>query len=153
MKNEIGDLGESLFKVAITREYKFRPLYLGEKWPISDFYIELIGTNKTMFFIVQIKATDKGFWANGNLKVNLPKKKLHELNSYYCPTYLAGVDNTSGRVFMTAINKNSRKGISSLPATFELTTANRKILYDEIERFWSNSNIESYKRAFKHKVK
>jgi len=153
MQNDIGDLGESIFKVVISRGYKFRPLHLGEKWPISDFYIELIGTKKTMFFIVQIKATDQGFWGNGNLKVKLPKNKLHELNSYYCPTYLAGVDNASGRVFLTAINKNKRKGISSLPPTFELDLANQQILYDEIKRFWSNSNIEAYKRAFKHKVK
>lgn len=153
MQNDVGDLGESLFKVAITRGYIFRPMHLGEKWPISDFYIELIGTNKTMFFIVQIKSTDQGFQKNGNLKINLPKIKLHQLNSYYCPTYLAGVDNNSGRVFLTAINTNKRKGISSLPPTFELNDVNRKILYDEIERFWSNSNIETYKRTFRHKVK
>ncbi len=152
MQNDIGDLGEGIFNVVISRDYLFKPRHLGEKWPASDFYVELLGTKKIMFFIVQVKSTDQGYLVNKNLNVQLPKNKLHSLNSYYCPTYLAGVDNNGNRVFMTAINKNKHKGISSLPTTFELTPANRKILYDEVVRFWSNSNIEVYKRAFRHKV-
>ena len=118
MSNEIGSLGEAIFNLAITRDYIFRPMHLGEKWPISDFYIELIGAKATYFFIVQIKATDKGLNSKGNLKVKLSKNKLHQLNTYYCPTYLAGVDNTTEEVYLMAINKNKRKGISSMPVSY-----------------------------------
>lgn len=152
MSNEIGSLGEGIFNVAITRDYIFRPMHLGEKWPVSDYYVELVGLKETFFFIVQIKATDQGYNAKGNLKVQLPKKKLHQLNSYYCPTYLAGVDNITGDVYMTAVNKNKQKGISSLPLKFKLDTNNRKKLFDEVCDFWKNSTMKTYKRNFRHKI-
>jgi len=152
MRNEIGTLGENIFNLAISRNYKFRSMHLGEKWPISDFYVELIGTKRTMFFVVQIKSTDQGLNSNGNLKINLPKIKLHSLNSYYCPTYLAGVNNLTEKVYLKSINRKSHKGISSLPLIFELNKVNLDLLYDEVIEFWSNSNIEKYKSSFKHKM-
>lgn len=153
MQNDIGNLGESIFNVAITRDYIFRPMHLGEKWPISDYYIELIGTKEVYFFIVQVKSTELGLNSQGNLKVKLPKKKLHQLNSYYCPTYFAGVDSMTEEVYLTAIHRNSRKGFSSLPTQFKLDTVNRKKLYDEVVEFWTNTNLRKYKRDFKYKIK
>lgn len=151
-RDSIGDKGESIFKVVISRDYTFRPMYLGEKWPISDFYVELIGAKKAMFFIVQIKATEKGVSNRGNLRVQLPKKKLHQLNSYFCPTFIAGIDNNTEKVYMQAINSNKRKGLGCLSTKFELNKANRKKLYDEIVKFWSDSNLDKYKSKFRHKI-
>lgn len=152
MQNEIGEKGEKIFNLNISRDYTFRPMHLGEKWPVSDFYVELIGTKKTMFFIVQIKATEQGLNRNGALRVKLPKKKLHLLNSYYCPTFIGGVDNKTEKVYLQAINKNKRVGMSSLPTKFELNKANRKLLFDEIVKFWSESNLDIYKNKFRHKI-
>jgi len=153
MQNDTGSLGESIFNVAITRDYIFRPMHLGEKWPISDFYIELIGADAIFFFIVQIKSTGLGLQQNGNLRVKLPKKKLHQLNSYYCPTYFAGVDNITEEVYLTAIYRNNRKGISSLPTKFKLDNNNRQKLYNEVMEFWTNTSLKKYKSNFKYKIK
>jgi len=153
MQNDVGNLGESIFNVAITRDYIFRPMHLGEKWPVSDYYVELIGTKEIYFFIVQIKSTELGLNKKGHLKVKLSKKKLHQLNAYYCPTYFAGVDNTTEEVYLTAIHRNSRKGFNSLPTKFKLDAVNRKRLYDEVIEFWSNTNLKKYKSNFKYKIK
>jgi hypothetical protein len=152
-QNNIGDLGEAIFNVAISRGFLFKPMFLGEKWPIADFYVELIDdSDRVMFFIVQIKATNQGYLKNGNLRVQLPKKKLHELNGYNCPTYLAGIDNENERVFMKSINKNKRKSIPSLESSFELNQANLKILYEDVKLFWKGVKMKSYKSNFKHKL-
>ncbi|NRS90806.1 hypothetical protein HNQ02_003753 [Flavobacterium sp. 7E] len=152
MSNEIGELGETLFNLAISRDYIFRPRHLGEKWPASDFYVELIGPTEVFFFIVQVKATHSGLNNKGNLKIKVPKQKLHDLNSYFCPTYVAGVDNDSEEVYLVSINTNRRKGISSLPTKFILNKQNRIKLFNEVKDFWLNSNIKNYKRNFNHKI-
>lgn len=152
MRNEIGELGESIFNVAISRDYKFRPRHLGEKWPASDFYVELIGPNEIFFFIVQVKATDKGINSKRKLRIQVPKKKLNELNSYYCPTYIAGVDNDTEQVYLVSVNTKRRKAISSLPTKFVLNKANRIKLFNEVKKFWVDSDLKNHKRSFKHKI-
>lgn len=152
MSNEIGELGEGIFNVAISRDYKFRPRHLGEKWPASDFYVELIGPSEIFFFIVQVKATDKGINSKGKLRVQVPLKKLHDLNSYYCPTYVAGVDNDTEQVYLVSVNTKRRKGISSLPTKFVLNKANREKLFNEVKNFWIDSDLKNHKRSFNHKI-
>jgi len=152
MKNEIGDLGEAIFNVEISRDYIFRPRHLGEKWPSSDFYVELNGLKEHFFFIVQVKSTSQGLDPSGFLKIKTPKKKLHELNSYYCPTFLAGVDVNTSQVYLISINKNKRKQISKLPTKFALNSANRVLLFNEVKKFWESSNMKAYKNTFKHSI-
>ena len=150
--NEIGALGESIFNLAISRGLIFRPRHLGEKWPSSDFYVELEGLKERLFFIVQVKSTTKGLDSKGNLKVKANKRKLQELNAYYCPTYLAGVNTKTEEVYLIAINKNKRKDISKLPTKFKLDKDNIKLLYDDVKKFWKNSGIKTYKNSFKHGI-
>jgi hypothetical protein len=150
--NEIGDLGEAIFNVEMTRDYIFRPRHLGEKWPSSDFYVELIGLKEHFFFIVQIKSTAQGLDKNGNLKIQASKKKIAELNSYYCPTYLAGVDVNTQSVYLIGINEDKQKNISKLPTVFKLDSNNRKLLFDDVKSFWENTNLRKYKDNFKHRI-
>lgn len=152
MQNEIGDLGEAIFNVEISRDYLFRPRHLGEKWPSSDFYVELIGPKEHFFFIVQVKSTSQGLDKSGNLKVKATSKKIKELNSYYCPTYLAGVDVNNSNVFLIPINKAKRKDLNKLPTTFQLNSANRQLLFDDVKDFWENTDIKDYKNKFKHSI-
>lgn len=150
--NEIGDLGEAIFNVEISRDYIFRPRHLGEKWPSSDFYVELIGPKEHFFFIVQVKSTTQGNDAGGNLKIQAPKKKIADLNAYYCPTYLAGVNVNTSEVYLTSINEDVQKDINKLPTTFKLDTNNRKVLFNEVKSFWENTDIRNYKNNFNHSI-
>lgn len=74
MSNEIGELGETLFNLAISLDYLFRPRHLGEKWPASDFYVELIDSAEIFFLIVKVKDTHSGLNSKGNLKIKVSKK-------------------------------------------------------------------------------
>lgn len=152
-QNEIGDLGEALFNVVISRDFTFRARHLGEKWPTSDFYIELIGLEENFYFIVQIKSTDLGLNSKNKLRIQVSKEKLHKLNKYYCPTYIAGVDVKTEKVYLEAINTKRRKGISSLSTTFEVNQDNRKVLFEEVKNFWTGTKLNEYKSKFKHKLK
>jgi hypothetical protein len=150
MSNEIGDLGEAIFNVEISRDYLFRPRHLGEKWPASDFYVELIDKKEHFFFIVQVKSTTLGIDRNRNLKVKVKKKKLQELNRYYCPTYVAGVDVNSDSVYLISLNKSKRKNLCGLPTRFKLNPQNRIALYNDVKDFWESSDLKAHKRTFNH---
>jgi hypothetical protein len=152
MQNEIGDLGEAIFNVEISRDYIFRPRHLGEKWPSSDFYVELIGPKEHFFFLVQVKSTSQGFDSKGNLKIKATSKKLNELNNYFCPTYLAGVDVDSNSVYLIPINKSKRKDLNKLKTKFELNAINRQLLFEDVRDFWENTNLKSYKASFNHMI-
>jgi hypothetical protein len=151
-QNEIGDLGENIFSVVISRDYTFRARHLGEKWPTSDFYVELIGLKENFYFIVQIKATSQGLNTLNNLKIAVPKTKLHSLNNYYCPTYVAGVDVNTEKVYLIPINTKKRKAISSLSTKFELNKLNRSKLFNDVKSFWLGTGLQGYKSKFKHSI-
>lgn len=150
--NEIGDLGESIFKVAITKDYIFSPVMLGEKWPASDFYVELRGQGEKMHFIVQVKSTEQPIDANNFLPITATLLKLQELNKYHCPTYLAAVNVKTDIVYMVAVNGNISQAIGKMPTTFELNTANRQKLYKDVELFWNGSGMKTYKHNFNHTI-
>jgi len=151
-QNEIGELGESIFKIAISRDYMFYPVMLGEKWPASDFYVELRDGTDTMFFIVQVKSTTQGIDRNGFLPAHVTLTKLQELNRYCCPTYVAAVDVGKERVYMTAVNGTITSAITKFPTSFLLNSANRIKLYKDVETFWKGSGISMYKQTFKHSI-
>jgi len=150
MKNEIGDLGEAIFRVEISRDFTFRATHLGEKWPSSDFFVELSGLKERFFFIVQVKSTSLGFDKKGDLKISVAKRKIRELKAYYCPTYLAGVEVKSNSVYLLAINGNEQAGVRTLPTRFILNKQNRIRLYQEVKSFWEQSGLMTYKNNFKH---
>jgi len=151
-KNEIGEIGEKIFNLVISRDLIFRASPLGEKWPTSDFYIELIGPKEHFYFIVQVKSTDEGINGANKLKINSPKDKLHKLNEYYCPTYIAGVDVKTEKVYLFPINTKKRKGVSGIPISHELDSVKRKKLFEDVKSFWSGTNVKTYKSKFKHKL-
>ncbi len=152
MTNEIGDLGEAIFSVEISRDYTFRPRRLGEKWPASDFYVELIGPKEHFFFIVQVKATSRQFDRKGNLRIKATRNKINELNAYYCPTYLAGVEVESNSVYLMSVNRSRRKTVNKLPTKFLLDRENRARLFNEVKSFWEKSDLKEYKKNFKHSI-
>lgn len=150
--NHIGRLGEAIFNVEISRGYHFLPSPLGEKWPVSDFYVELLGPKEHLFFVVQVKSTTRKVSNKGRLRITAPKKKLKALNKYYCPTYLAGVEVKTDSVYLIAINTSKRKDINNLPTKFKLDANTRLKLFRDVRAFWKNSGLIGYKKKFKHSI-
>ena len=150
--NEQGVLGETIFNIAISRGYLFRPKGLGGKWPVSDFYVELISLGQHYHFFVQVKSTVQGLDTEGNLKVVVDKEKVEQLRQYHAPTYIAGVDIRTEKVYMISVNHSLDKSIQKIPTRFEVVEDNLKILFNEVTHFWNNSGIEAYKSNFNHQL-
>lgn len=146
--NDQGDLGETIFNLALSRYTLFRPRHLGEKWPTSDFFVELNGLDEKLFFIAQIKSSSTGINTKKRLRITAPKDKLNMLSKYYAPTFLAGIDIKKEKVYLTPITKEVTKGISSLTTTFVVNKTNSKKLHAEVKRFWKKSGLLDYKRKF-----
>ena len=139
-----------MFQVAITRGYLFRPQHLGGNWPTYDFYVELNGLDERLFFIVQVKSSIRGYDRGGNLRIQVPKSKLNQLRNYFAPTYLAGVDIPGEKVYLSAINFVATKDVTRISSTFEVNEQTLKLLYGEVQHFWQQSGLKTYKEQYKH---
>jgi hypothetical protein len=66
-RDVLGLRGEALFGALIlrshpTKGFLFRPQFLGDKWPVADFIVELEGVEDIRpFFMVQVRATSAGY--------------------------------------------------------------------------------------------
>ncbi len=97
MSNEIGSRGEFIFAMLLSRrdavqKSLFKPIFLGDKQPTVDFYVDLLNyPHKKGFFFASVKATTLGYTADGTkLKILVDKAELSELLKYPTPTYLFG---------------------------------------------------------------
>jgi len=147
--NDIGDIGEAIFNLVISRYGLFRPSHLGDKWPVSDFYVELKNNDNYLFFIVQVKATAKPMTKGRQLPISATREQIRKLNAYYSPTYLAGVDVIKEKVYLKAINQEVTSNIRGIGTEFEFNEENGKKLYEDVERFWKGSDLDAYKSNFK----
>lgn len=155
-----GELAESLFNVAVSRGYIFRPAHLGDKWPTSDFYVELKNSKENFFFIVQVKSSSKTVGVRSKkLPIKVSSEKTNSLSEYYAPTYIAGVDMVTEDVYLIPVNNIQALGINSIETKFEINnsfkthgTAILQLLYDDVRSFWINSNLMQYKNSFQHSI-
>lgn len=143
-KDDIGDRGESIFRVRITQpcgtppEPLFRAIFLGEKKATLDFMVELIGlTNRSAYCFVQIKTTIKKVQPNAKtLKVGIKKSDIDKMVGYPGPTYIVGIDENSEDAYIISANKAFSKDLPSIPLSFPLDAANLAKLWKEVDDFW-----------------
>jgi hypothetical protein len=150
MQNIIGNRGEYIFAELITEKtddgYLFNPAFLGEKWPTSDFYVELFKTDKPMFCFFQIKSTSNGYTKKENkLKANITKDDLIKLSNLPAPSYVIGIDEQEKKGFIISTNGIAIKAINTLPTKHPINEENIKKLWKEVKGFWENSKNNDYK--------
>jgi hypothetical protein len=155
-KNQDGKRAEEIFGVRITQDYFFRARDLGEKWPVSDYYVEVENNDEPLYFIVQVKSSTRGYDTKKNLKIAVTKKKVNQLASYQAPTYVAGVDVEKEVVYLTPLYKKKNTGISKISDKFTLSKEDKSTskknlnkLLQEIKQFWMATNTKTIKRNFK----
>jgi hypothetical protein len=126
-RDSVGERGESIVTTLLTRRHgqpdaRFRPRFLGEKYPMIDFFVELVGAGgmQTPFFFIQVKATSMGYNARGKLKVQVTEPKMLGLVKYPVPTYVVGVDEVNERAFIVAALAGGAPEFSSLPVDYPL---------------------------------
>lgn len=157
MSNDIGKRGERIFTVLIGRYfdpngYLFDPIFLGDKYPTVDFYIDLLNyTVKKGFFFVSVKTTTQGYSSdNSKLKIQVSKEELKELVKYPIPVYLFGIDAVEEKGYFTCVNHiDTNTNLNGLPVEFELNKNAMNLLYEEVKQFWDNNHsIYSFTSKF-----
>lgn len=156
--NAMGARGESIFKIRITEHYLFTGDFLGDKFPIVDFLLEVNEPTGTYPFFVQVKSTEKGYDANGNLQIKVPKNKYRALQRKPFPTYVAGVDVNKEIVYLcSAFQKN--KTISSMPTRHCLKFSRKKrtlctlqLLKQDVIDYWDGLYTKVNKDTFRSKL-
>ncbi|NYE61250.1 hypothetical protein FHW58_002457 [Duganella sp. 1224] len=141
-QNAIGERGESIFFTRITALHGprplFKPAFLGDKWAVADYAIELVG-HPGRYFLVQVKATTNGVNAMGNLKAQVEHFRYQKLVNAWIPTYVVGVDDSTEEAYVCA-TRPLKGGLSSIKTSFPLRDPIvRQQLYDEVLAFWKKA--------------
>lgn len=155
-KDDIGERGESIFRVRITQpcgtppEPLFRWVFLGQKNATIDFLIELVGlTNRSAYCFVQVKTTIKKVKPNAKtLKVGIKKRDIARMVGYPGPTYIVGVDEHSEIAYIISANKLTSKDLHSIPLSYPLDAVNLKKLWTEVNNYWTSRDLVLKNSAF-----
>ena len=149
VRDSIGQRGESIFYVIITRLYDrnfplFQPQFLGDKWPIADFIVELANYSGDMipYCFVQVKTTRKGYTQTENrLRVKISKDNTNRLASYPAPTYLVGIDEIQETGYIVSASTEHHTDLTSLSTQFPLNKETQDLLWQEVIDFWTRIDI------------
>lgn len=145
LRDEIGQRGEAIFYVLLTRFYDrntliFRPQFLGDKWPAVDYIVELRGHSPTLtpYFFVQVRATRQGYTQKNNrLKIGFSQSDAHKLAALPAPTYLVGIDEIDEKGYIIAVGQARSSGLSSMSTQFPLNQETQELLWQEVSNYWT----------------
>ena len=146
MRNNIGDRGESIFEVLMTKHIEgtgrlFSTTFLGDKHPLIDFHIDLLDHSYPAFFHASIKTTRQGYTVRKDkLKVTITASEKEELGKCIVPVYLFGIDEELEKGFFAGANDFGNTLISSkLSTKHAINEANLQQLHKEVSAYWENS--------------
>jgi hypothetical protein len=148
--DDIGARGESIFVFRVMqtcnrpRPY-FRPCFLGEKWPAFDFFVELVdGGPMTPFFLVQVRATSRGFIERAGLRrlrVSVAAADIQKMAQSPAPAYVVGVDTNDESAYILGVHSKMVNALHSLPAVYPLDCRNLERLWHEVKEHWQQRPV------------
>lgn len=149
MSNDIGKRGERIFTMLSGRYfdpkgYLFDPIFLGDKYPTVDFYVDLLNNkDKKGFFFVSVKTTTQGYTADKTkLKIQVSKEELKELVKYPVPVYLFGIDAEAEKGYFTCVNHiDTNANLNGLSVDYPLDKFYANELWREVKNFWDNHRV------------
>ncbi|AUX21487.1 hypothetical protein SOCEGT47_019710 [Sorangium cellulosum] len=150
-KDALGERGESIFRSVITKLHGdkplFRPAFLGEKWPVADFGIELWG-HPGKLFLVQVRATSTAVNHKKRLPIGVAIARANALYGAPLPSFVVGVHEPSEQPYIVTVDIKRTQRISSIPTKFSLQNATvRQTLHDEVLAFWNGLGVVKTPRA------
>jgi hypothetical protein len=148
-RDAIGKRGESIVVTLLTRPYRngepfFQPQFLGDKYPMIDFFVELLGVfgAPRPFFLVQARTTTRGFTTRERkLRIQVTPVQMNGLIAYPAPTYIIGIDDAAEQAYLFAAVTGGAPYLSSLPTAHPLNQATLQSLYDEVRHFWHSNPV------------
>jgi hypothetical protein len=155
MSDAIGQRGEAIFFVLMTkfhpeRRRLFRPQFLGDKWPLVDYIVELENAGDIRpFFFVQVKTTREGYTRREKrLKVKVTDERVSGLTAYPAPTYIVGIDEVHETGYIVSANGENLSALSSLSIRCPLDEQNREALWMEVKTYWEAQGTSQLLSAF-----
>lgn len=157
--NIIGDNGERYAAIRLTQGQLFDVIELGGKTPAFDLLCRINDAQKPYQFLVQVKARETApIFTNkfpARIKTPVPDKKYKPLQLRPLPTYVAGVDNMTGDVFISAAFRTANNYRKDIPTIYKLSQsdkaaslANLQRLKNDVIDYWDGLGIQVYKPAF-----
>ena len=150
----IGDRGQLAFALRISETdeegvSRFRPAFLGDKWPHVDFIVELSGAGDGFvpFFFVQVRTTRAGYTRNGRLKVGVKDKDIIGLVAHPAPTYVVGVDEITEACYIVCAN-GKLESLSSLSTEYPINAVTRRVLWAEVLSSWKATTLPKIATSF-----
>lgn len=158
ISDDIGGRGQAICYMLLTQfcgqsQPRFRPYFLGEKFPALDYLVELVGASDvTSFFFVQVRATTLGYTkgkeGSRRLKIRVDRGDMQRLIRYPTPTYIVGIDERDERGYLLSVQHDSPAQIASLPTTFLLDCQTLALLWDEVSAFWMQRDMRLLNSRF-----
>jgi hypothetical protein len=146
MRNSIGDRGESIFEVLITKYISgmgrlFTPTFLGDKHPLIDFHIDLLGHPYPAFFHASIKTTRQGYTIKKDrLKVTIPKSDKAALAKCIVPVFIFGIDEELEKGYLACAHHIHNQLITgNISTSFPMAEVNLLKLHKEVSAYWENN--------------
>lgn len=153
--NVIGSSGENIAKAILEYFPTFKVVFLGEKFPIVDFYVEIETDDNTYPFLVQVKATTSELTPKKYLRVSVPKGKYVLLHKKPIPTYVGGVHIDSSTLYIVP-TVTGKERLTSIAPTCVLSLDNQERMLENIKRikydviaYWDSLKAFEKKKAYK----
>ena len=143
LSNVIGDRGEFIVRALLTEYVQFdgplfRPVYMGEKHQMLDFFVELTGGGGGHgYFMAQVKTTTRVPNSKGLPVPSISKDHWNRISKLPGPSFMFGVQEQTSRVFAVAMRQPRTRGVASVPLKNELSVDRLLILYEEVKEFWA----------------
>jgi len=153
--DSIGTNGEDIAKAILGYLTIFRVVFLGERYPIVDFYAEIakdVGKGYPLLF--QVKTTASDLDDQGRLHVAVPNEKYKALCQRPIPTYVGGVSLNNHTLFIRPAFDET-KYVSFITPNMVLSLHDQldcggKLLAikRDVINYWENLKAGEYKKAY-----
>lgn len=151
-----GTSGEDTAKAILGSFPIFRIVFMGEKYPVTDFYVEIANDKERPYpFLVQVKTTTSELDEHGRLAVSVPHKKYIALCKRPLPTYVGGVDLSNESLYIRPAF-DITEHVSFIEPQMVLSKKDKldcgqKLLAikRDVINYWDNLKPREYKQSYK----
>lgn len=102
---------------------------------------------------MQVKATQANYSGVGRsrkLDVNVKRDDVEKLKQIHVPCYVVGIDVENVRGYIASITQQNSAGISGISTRNSLTCRNLRLLWKEVDDYWTAKSMLAASSRFTH---